>query len=55
MERFLSIVHSLEYSESGAIDDPHLATADKGQRFYDGLGKELAKLLEQIYTETRSR
>lgn len=43
-----------EYSESGAVGDPHLATADKGQRFYDGLGKELAKLLEQIHTETHS-
>ncbi|GAA5065605.1 creatininase family protein [Haladaptatus pallidirubidus] len=43
-----------EYSESGAIGEPHLATADKGERLYDGLGEELAKLLEQIHDETSS-
>jgi creatinine amidohydrolase len=41
-----------EYSASGAIGDPHLATAEKGARIYDTLGDELADLLSTIHDQT---
>lgn len=38
-----------EYSESGAIGDPALASAEKGQELFDRLGDELADLLTAIH------
>lgn len=38
-----------EYSESGAIGDPSLATAEKGAVIFDGLRDELASLLTDIH------
>jgi creatinine amidohydrolase len=38
-----------EYTESGAIGDPHLATAEKGERIYELLGDEIETLLEAIH------
>jgi len=46
----LSVYRSFEeYSESGAIGDPHLASAEKGERIYELLGDEMEKLLESIH------
>lgn len=41
-----------EYSASGAIGDPHLATVERGERIYDSLGDELADLLTNIHEQT---
>jgi len=38
-----------EYSASGAIGDPHLASAEKGERLYRRLGEEMADLVEGIH------
>lgn len=38
-----------EYSESGAIGDPALASAETGQEIFDRLGDELADLLTDIH------
>jgi creatinine amidohydrolase len=38
-----------EYSESGAIGDPSLASAEKGAVVYDGLRDELAELLVGVH------
>lgn len=40
-----------EYSETGAIGDPKLATAAKGERIYEQLGDELEAILRQIYDQ----
>lgn len=37
------------YSESGAVGDPSLATAEQGERIYRRLGDELGALLEEIH------
>lgn len=42
-----------EYSATGAIGDPHLANADKGERIYELLGDELQTLLESIHEQNR--
>lgn len=42
-----------EYSASGAIGDPELASADKGERIYKLLGDELKTVLRQIHDENR--
>lgn len=41
------------YSNSGAIGDPDLASADKGRKFCDRLEDELAELLRSIHEENR--
>lgn len=43
-----------EYSETGAIGSPELATAEKGQEIYERLGDELESILRQIHEQTRS-
>ncbi|WP_458190074.1 creatininase family protein [Haladaptatus sp. NG-WS-4] len=40
-----------EYSHSGAIGAPELASADKGQRFFDRLERELGELLREIHAQ----
>ncbi|WP_224270885.1 creatininase family protein [Haloprofundus salinisoli] len=46
----LSVYRPFEaYSESGAIGDPSLADADKGERFFDGIRAELAALLLDVH------
>lgn len=42
-----------EYSESGAIGDPSLATVEKGERIHRLIGDELETLLEAIYERNR--
>jgi creatinine amidohydrolase len=42
-----------EYSASGAIGDPHLASAAKGERIFELLGDELETLLESIHDQNR--
>lgn len=39
------------YSETGAIGDPTLASAAKGQRIYERLGDELEAILRQIHDQ----
>jgi len=41
-----------EYSESGAIGDPHLASAETGERIYRLLGDKVVALLETIHEQT---
>jgi len=38
-----------EYSESGGIGEPDLATADKGKEIYDRLGDEMETILREIH------
>lgn len=38
-----------EYSDSGAIGDPGLASAAKGERFFDGIVDELSDLLSEVH------
>lgn len=38
-----------EYSDSGAIGDPDLASAAKGERFFDGVVDELTDLLADVH------
>lgn len=46
----LSVYRSFaEYSDTGAIGDPGLATAEKGAEIYDRLGDELESLLVAMY------
>lgn len=46
----LSVYRSFdEHSESGTIGDPDLATAEKGERLFDGLVEELSSVLQQVY------
>lgn len=40
-----------EYSASGAVGDPHLATAEKGERIAEYLGEELASLFREIHEQ----
>lgn len=40
-----------EYSRSGAIGAPELATADKGRQLFEHLDTELGKLLHEIHTQ----
>ena len=40
-----------EYSESGAIGDPTLASAEKGERIYERLGDEIEGVLRQMYDQ----
>lgn len=42
-----------EYSESGAIGDPGLATAEKGGAIYENLGDELEAILREIHDHVR--
>ncbi|WP_231188176.1 creatininase family protein [Haladaptatus sp. DYF46] len=49
----LSVYRSFdEYSDSGAIGDPTLASAEKGEEIYDRLGDELEAILRQIHDES---
>lgn len=41
-----------EYSDNGAIGEPELATAEKGEELYTQLGDELAGILQELHTET---
>lgn len=41
------------YSETGAIGDPDLASAEKGETLYDLLGEELAAVLQAIHEQNR--
>ncbi|WP_224337566.1 creatininase family protein [Haloprofundus halobius] len=46
----LSVYRPFEaYSDSGAIGDPSLASAEKGERFFDGIRAELAALLLDVH------
>ncbi|WP_224271008.1 creatininase family protein [Haloprofundus salinisoli] len=38
-----------EYSETGAIGAPELATAEKGERIYERLGDEVEAVLREVY------
>jgi creatinine amidohydrolase len=50
----LSVYRSFaEYSETGAIGEPGLATAEKGAEIYDRLGDELETLLLAIHEHNR--
>lgn len=40
-----------EYSDSGAIGDPTLATAEKGEAIYEHLGEELESILLEIHDQ----
>ncbi|WP_247004310.1 creatininase family protein [Halosolutus gelatinilyticus] len=42
-----------EYSASGAIGDPGLASAEKGERIYELLGDELESLLRDVHERNR--
>lgn len=42
-----------EYSTSGAIGDPHLASVEKGERIYEQLGEETEDLLSEIHRRNR--
>jgi len=42
-----------EYSESGAIGAPELASAEQGERFYEVLTEELAALLTAVHEHNR--
>ena len=43
-----------EYSETGAIGDPTVASAETGERIYDALGDELGDLLVEIHEQNRN-
>lgn len=50
----LSVYRSFdEYTESGAIGDPELATAEKGAEIYERLGDELERMLTQLHERNR--
>jgi len=42
-----------EYSASGAIGDPELASAEKGEEIFNLLGVELAELFREIHSQNR--
>lgn len=42
-----------EYSETGAIGDPDLASAEKGEQIYERLGDELESILRDIHEENQ--
>lgn len=51
----LSVYRSFdEYSDSGAIGDPGLATAEKGAEIFERLGDELEAILTEIHGQNRS-
>lgn len=43
-----------DYSDSGAIGDPALATAEKGRELADRLGEKLASMVRSIHERNRS-
>jgi creatinine amidohydrolase len=43
-----------EFSETGAIGDPKLATAEKGKRLFEGIVEELADTLRGMHRRTSS-
>lgn len=48
----LAVYHSFEYyTDSGTIGDPTHASAEKGERLYDGLTDELGSLLGEIHEQ----
>ncbi|SDR04713.1 creatininase family protein [Natronobacterium texcoconense] len=50
----LSVYRSFEeYSESGAIGEPELASAEKGRELFERLGDELETLLREIHERNR--
>jgi creatinine amidohydrolase len=50
----LSVYRSFaEYSDSGAIGDPGLASAEKGETIYDRLGDEMEALLVAMWEHNR--
>ena len=46
-------LHFERYSETGAVGEPELASAAKGERLFDAITDELAALLEGIHEENR--
>jgi creatinine amidohydrolase len=44
-----------EYSESGAIGDPSLASAEKGEKLARRLADELADVLRNVYEQARGK
>lgn len=44
-----------EYSESGAIGDPDLASAEKGAELFDRLGDELADVLRTVHRQAAEK
>jgi len=49
----LSVYRSFdEHSESGAIGDPALATAEKGERLFEGVIDEFAAVLREAHERT---
>ena len=44
-----------EYSDSGAIGDPDLASAEKGAELYDRLGDELADVLRTVHRQAGAK
>jgi len=44
-----------EYSESGAIGDPGLASAEKGEELYDRIGGELTDVLRTVHRQAVSK
>lgn len=50
----LSVYRSFaEYSASGAVGEPHLASAEKGERIFESLGDELESLLREVHERNR--
>lgn len=53
-EGSLAVYRGFEaYSDSGAIGDPTLATAEKGRKLANGLGEKLAAILRSIHERNR--
>lgn len=51
----LSVYRSFtEYSETGSIGQPELASAEKGEAIFELLGDELERLFRQIHDEVRA-
>lgn len=42
-----------EYSKPGAIGDPDLSSAEKGEKIFERLGDELENLLREIHTQNK--
>lgn len=50
----LSIYRSFdEYSRSGAIGDPELASEEKGEQFFEGVVDEVASILQEVHERNR--
>jgi creatinine amidohydrolase len=43
-----------EYSASGAIGDPSLASAEKGEQLFDGIADELSALVTDVHNRNQS-